>query len=152
MSRILHQLLGYYTPAFFHINVGTNSSFERFSDRDLSVYLHEYIHFIQDTTTIYGLNNMYVYSEYIRFAINNAYKSQNKSFKIPILPEEDNEGNVYLNMRINNLTNGDCSEIKNIKEIVSIDIIEEPTGVLGSPVDYLESVVIECVEDRKSVV
>lgn len=148
MSRILRQTLGYYTPAFFHINIGTNASFSQFSDRDFSIYLHEYIHFIQDTTTIYGLNNMYVYSEYIRFAINSAYNSQNKHFNVPILPTEDNEGNVYLNMKINNLTNGDNSEIKKIKDILSIDIINEPTGVFGSPIDSIESVVVQCIDDK----
>lgn len=148
MSRTLHQTLGYYTPAFFHINIGTNVSFSQFSDMDFSIYLHEYIHFIQDTTTIYGLNNMYVYSEYIRFAINSAYNSKNKRFNIPILPTEDNKDNVYLNMKINNLTNGDSNEIKTIKDIISINIIDEPTGVLGSPVDNIESVVVQCIDDK----
>ena len=146
MSRILNHTLGYYTPAFFHINIGTNNSFRRFYDTDFSVYIHEYMHFIQDATTLYGLNNMYVYSEYIRFATNSIYKSKNKRFNIPILPTEDNEGNVYLNMKINNLTNGDSSEIKRIKEITSINIIEESTGVVGSDVDRLESVVVECID------
>ena len=148
MSRILHQTLGYYTPAFFHINIGTNVSFNKLSDRDLSICLHEYIHFIQDTTTIYGLYNMYVYSEYIRFATNRAYNSKNKRFNIPVLPTEDNKDNVYLNMKINNLTNGDSGEIKTIKDILSINIIDEPTGVLGSLVDNIESVVVQCIDDK----
>ena len=60
MSRVLNTTLGYYEPAFFHINIGTNSSFEKFSSRDFSIFLHEYIHFIQDVTTVYGLNNIHV--------------------------------------------------------------------------------------------
>lgn len=148
MSRRLHQTLGYYTPAFFHINVGTNASFSRFSDMDFSVYLHEYIHFIQDTTTIYGLNNMFVYSEYLRFAIDQVYSSKNKRFDIPILPTDDNKENVYLNMKIQNLTNGDSSEIRKVKAIISINIESEPTGVIGSSVDSIESVFVECIDDK----
>ena len=148
MSRRLHQTLGYYTPAFFHINVGTNASFSRFSDMDFSVYLHEYIHFIQDTTTIYGLNNMFVYSEYLRFAIDQVYSSKNKRFDIPILPTDENKENVYLNMKIQNLTNGDSSEIRKVKAIISINIESEPTGVIGSSVDSIESVFVECIDDK----
>jgi hypothetical protein len=140
-------MLGYYTPAFFHINVGTNASFRRFYDLDYSVYLHEYMHFIQDTTTLYGLNNMFVYSEYIRYAINSIYDSIDKRFNIPILPTEDNKGNVYLNMKINKLTNGDSSEIKRIKEIVSINPFIESTGVVNSLVDEIESISVECIDN-----
>ena len=100
MNRILSTTLGYYTPAFFHINISKNHSFEKFSNEDFSVFLHEYIHFIQDVTTIYGLNNMYVQSEYIRYATHKVYKSNNRKFNIPIIPNANNEGNIYLNKAI----------------------------------------------------
>lgn len=147
MIRRLKTDLGYYTPAFFHINVETNSSFEKFSDEDFSVFFHEYIHFIQDVTTIYGLNNMYVYSEYIRYATNKVYLSTEKEFEIPILPTTDNESNIYLNKKICNLTNGDDKEIKKIKRICNIETILESTDVIDSPVDSIESVLVTLQDD-----
>lgn len=145
MNR-LKTILGYYTPAFFHINVSTNKSFKQFSDKDFSVFLHEYIHFIQDVTSIYGLNNMYVYSEYLRFAIDRVYQSINNQFDVPILPTIDNEDNIYLNKRICSLTNGDHQDIWKIRELESIEIINEPLGIANTPIDSIESVYIEAID------
>ena len=146
MNRILSTTLGYYTPAFFHINISKNHSFEKFSNEDFSVFLHEYIHFIQDVTTIYGLNNMYVQSEYIRYATHKVYKSNNRKFNIPIIPNANNEGNIYLNKAICKLTNGDDLEIKKIQKITHIEIINESTGVSNTPVDSLESVCVNLID------
>lgn len=38
----------------------------KMSMKDFSVWLHEYVHFIQDLSTYYGLNSLYVECEYIR--------------------------------------------------------------------------------------
>lgn len=148
MNR-LNTILGYYTPAFFHINVSTNTSFKKFSDRDFTVFLHEYIHFIQDVTSVYGLNNMFVYSEYIRFATNEVYKSPTNKFDVPILPTPDNEGNMYLNQKICRLTNGDDQEIKKIREIKNIEIVIESTGVPHSAIEAIESVYVEVVDGNE---
>ncbi len=147
MSRVLNTTLGYYEPAFFHINIGTNSSFEKFSSRDFSIFLHEYIHFIQDVTTVYGLNNMYVYSEYIRFATNKVYGSQSKKFSVPIVPLNDNHDNVFLNRQICKLTFGDSDEIKKVVKIVDIITENQSTGVIGSAVDNIESILVICNDD-----
>lgn len=148
MSIVLHnKTIGYYTPSFFYMEVGTNSSFKKFDDRDFSVFLHEYIHFIQDITTLYGLNNMYVYSEYVRHATNKIYKLPHGLFNVPILPSIENEDNVYLNKQICNLTNGgDDFDISKIKKINSIEILVEQTGVVGSPITDIETVVVHCID------
>lgn len=147
MTTRLRTTLGYYTPAFFHIHVGTNLSFTSFSDKDFSVFLHEYIHFIQDVTTLYGINNMYVYSEYIRYAINEAYKSPDKKIDIPITPKDSNEDNVYLNLMINRLTCGDGCDISIIKQIKQIDIIVEDIDVPKSSLKNIESTVLTIVDN-----
>jgi len=148
MNRRLSTTLGFYNPSFFHINIGTNSSFERFFDKDFSVFVHEYIHFLQDVCTIYGLNNMYVYSEYIKFATNKIYKSENKEFTSPILPTEDNHENIFLNRQLCKLTNGDTATIKKVDRIIDITSIEEGTGLSGSAVDSIDSIVVTCIDDN----
>lgn len=149
MSKIHSTTLGYYNPAFFHLNISTNISFHEFSDKDYSVFVHEYIHFLQDVTTYYGLNNMFVYSEYLRFATNKIYKSINPHFKVPIIPFSDNEQNVFLNKQISKLTNGDSYEIKTIKSIDSIDIVKEETGVSGTKFDEIDSAIITCKNEKE---
>lgn len=148
MNRKLSTTLGFYNPSFFHINIGTNSSFERFFDKDFSVFVHEYIHFLQDVCTIYGLNNMYVYSEYIRFATNKIYKSENKEVTSPILPTEDNHENIFLNRQLCKLTNGDTATIKKVVRIIDITSFEEGTGLSGSAVDSIDSIVVTCIDDK----
>lgn len=147
MNRKLSTTLGFYNPSFFHINIGTNSAFEKFFDKDFSIFVHEYIHFLQDVCTIYGLNNMYVYSEYIRFATNKIYKSENKEFTSPITPKEDNQDNIFLNKRICKLTNGDTATIKEVERIIEITTNEESTGVSGSDVDSIECIIVTCIDN-----
>lgn len=148
MSRKLHTTLGYYSPAFFRIFVGSNKSFKKFTDKDYSVFLHEYIHFIQDTTSYYGLNNMYTQSEYIRFATNNVYISPDKKFDFPILPNVENKGNIYLNKLICNLTFGDYSDIRNIESIKTIEIVKESLGVKNALINEIESVYVTILDDK----
>lgn len=148
MSLRLNTDLGYYTPAFFHIKVNTNTLMGSFSDKDFSVFLHEYIHFLQDVTTIYGLNNMYVYSEYIRYSTNKIYSSQNKQIKVPILPNPSNEGNVYLNKLINDLTFGDSFTIPKIKDITKIKIISDPITISKSPIKEIKSVLLTIIDEK----
>lgn len=148
MSKRLNTIMGYYKPAFFHINVKTDNTFKNFSDKDFSIFIHEYVHFIQDVTTTYGLNNMYVYSEYIRYATNHAYNSRSEQIKTPIRPTPDNEDNVYLNQKICSLTNGDANSILRIIEIKEISEINEPTNVVGSMNDNIESIVLTIIDDK----
>lgn len=123
-------------------------AFGRFSSEDFSVFVHEYFHFIQDISTYYGLNNMYVYSEYLRFAINQIYQSPNHCFKVPITPNNYNQQNVFLNSQISKFTNGDSCEIDVIKAINSIDIVKQETGTLGTKLDEIESAIITGLDNN----
>ena len=79
----LKTLLGYYIPTFFEMQVDStddNMIISKMSDIDATILFHEYIHFLQDFTTYYGLNNLYVQSEYIHSVVNRIYKT-NKNFK-----------------------------------------------------------------------
>ena len=69
MSRKLHKILGYYVPAFFEMHVDTDAddlTINKLKPFEMTVLFHEYIHFLQDFATYYGLNRIYVYSEYMR--------------------------------------------------------------------------------------
>ena len=55
------ETLGIYLPAFFFIKINTNESLieiEKCKDRVKATYFHEYIHYLQDLFTLFGLRNI----------------------------------------------------------------------------------------------
>ncbi len=57
--RRQNELLGFYLPGFFKISISTNTmNLSDFTPKDMSTYLHEYIHFLQNITTSKGLSDM----------------------------------------------------------------------------------------------
>ena len=61
--------LGFYEPAIFHMHTigkGKLNEMEKWSQLQKSTFLHEYIHFLQDITTIQGLNNIFI--SYFKFS------------------------------------------------------------------------------------
>ena len=97
---ILKTTLGYYIPTFFEMHVAThddNMIINQMSDGDATVLFHEYIHFLQDITTYYGLNNLYVQSEYLHSVVNRV--KGNLQFQVPYMIR-DNKDNVLLNQKI----------------------------------------------------
>ena len=97
----LNSTLDRYKQALFRMDVdftfpsGADWN-HRLSEKDVSVFTHEYIHFLQDISTYVGLNNAYVYSEQIHGMVNYVYKHPYGPIKIPInLPY--NFGNIDLN-------------------------------------------------------
>lgn len=112
-NRLLKDnILGSYVPSFFEMYVNTLSddlTITSLSPKDRVVYFHEYIHFVQDFSTMIGLNNLYVHSEYIHSAVNRIYK-QGSPFIVPI-PIEDNSDLVQLNKHVSYLINGDVEPI-----------------------------------------
>ena len=126
MTRVYNNLIGSYIPSFFEMNISTDSddlSIDKLSNRDVTILFHEYIHFLQDFTTIYGLTAIYTHKEYISSVVNRIYKYGSKEFPVPF-EIDDNNDNVLLNKYIYKFTLGDHSEIKKItiKEITIKEI------------------------------
>lgn len=121
----LNKLLGYYLPTFFEMYVDIaddKMTISELNDADVTVVFHEYIHFLQDFTTYYGANNLYVQSEYMHSVVNRI--KDKEQFFVPF-QIEDNSDNVLLNRQICKLTNGDVEEAQ-CYEIKSVDTIEDP--------------------------
>lgn len=121
---ILKTLLGSYIPTFFEMHVATRDddmTINKMSDGDATVLFHEYIHFLQDITTFYGLNNLYVQSEYFHSVVNRI--KGNQQFHVPFMIEDNND-NVLLNKIVCKLTVGDYVEQEHY-HVYSIDEMEE---------------------------
>ncbi len=57
---------GFYIPSFFYINIETDDEFiNMFNSTNEPTLIHEYIHFLQDVSTIYGLTNTCNMIDYI---------------------------------------------------------------------------------------
>lgn len=69
--------LGLYIPSFFFMKVATEESLanlENCSDQTKATFFHEYIHFLQDIYTLFGLRN-------INYTVNLVYQINQESLK-----------------------------------------------------------------------
>ncbi len=63
----LYTTLGYYMPSFYYMNIGEGNDkldVNKLNDHDLSVFFHEYIHYLQDITTFDGVNRAYCVNDF----------------------------------------------------------------------------------------
>lgn len=113
MRRKLNTTLGFYLPSFLRIHIETNENLQDLNtlkDNDGATYLHEYIHFIQDITTTYGLQNIERIVDYMKYVNNFVVKLPKEStFDVPIIPDSS-AGNVYTNYKLNKIYDGNGDE------------------------------------------
>lgn len=112
----LNSTLGSYMPSFFRMEVGFPFPHgwdftQPMDEKRISVFTHEYIHFLQDLSTHLGFNNAYVYSEYMHGAIKNVSQKPKEQLHIPIsMPS--NYGDIALNRFVNKEGMGTLTEIE----------------------------------------
>ncbi|MGV8963403.1 MAG: hypothetical protein ACOH2V_08490 [Candidatus Saccharimonadaceae bacterium] len=79
----------YYQSSFFNMKIDLPidlTDLNTIPDGALGLYFHEYIHFIQDISTIYGLMNISTVNYYIQACAHYISKIENDSeFEVPIL-------------------------------------------------------------------
>lgn len=85
----------YYRPSFFRMKVDVPVKFDDLKvipDAAFALYFHEYVHFIQDISTIYGLVNISTITFYIHESAHRIGKLEEKEFETPIsLINRDND-------------------------------------------------------------
>lgn len=91
--------LGSYYPTFLAMEVDTDESLElllRFplNPKTEALFLHEYIHYLQDLTTIIGYANISTIVDQMRWASN---KLKGKVINVPITPSSINAYNIDIN-------------------------------------------------------
>lgn len=145
-------LLGSYIPTFFEMHVATRDddmTINQMSDGDATVLFHEYIHFLQDITTFYGLNNLYVQSEYLHSVVNRV--KGNLQFQVPYMIR-DNKDNVLLNQKICRLTNGD-SEESSFYLVHSVDEWSDDLAddfISNPPISEIKNIVLNQNDNMRS--
>lgn len=132
MPRRKSTVLGYYIPSFFEMHVNTyqkDMTINKLPLKDMTTLFHEYIHYLQDFTTYYGLNGLYVHSEYIHSVVNRIYDLGTNSVKVPFVIN-DNDDNLLLNQTIRRFTEGDSAEISKLS---ILDIREDKDKLFKNP-------------------
>lgn len=107
-TRKYNQTLGFYMPSMFHLHVHTKKSIRRWwkwDDKTRCTFLHEYIHFLQDISTVAGLYNIYVMGECLADRVNRLYKMTTNKVKVPI-PLIAGANNVQNNQNVLNAVEG----------------------------------------------
>ncbi len=120
MREKLYTPLGFYLPSFFKMKVNVPDSLENLQslpDSSLAIYLHEYIHFIQDISSTFGLMNSCITVDYLKFACQEILNSPGKYFLTPINPRPDSLNSVHVNFELRKIYQGSTSRIERISII-----------------------------------
>ena len=114
MKDLRSSLQGKYEPSFFNMKVDIMSYNENMSDREISLFVHEYIHYLQNITTIYGLERLlYDFSILCRM-VEWVWKQKSMDICVPISEDVLSEL-TRSNKKILDLTWGDTVDY-NIKD------------------------------------
>jgi hypothetical protein len=83
-NEIEYETRGFYKPHFFslYINGNFNSDLNLLSQQNLGTFVHEYTHYLQNITTIFGLRNSIFYFRYIYEV--KKYIAENENLNIPL--------------------------------------------------------------------
>lgn len=95
----LYSASGLYIPTFLLMEVGTSHSLKNLnelSDEVLATWFHEYLHFLQDISTTFGLMHITHVVEYMKFCALEIQNSE-KNFEVPIHAKYSNLHTVYQN-------------------------------------------------------
>lgn len=122
MRQELNTVLGIYRPSFLKIFVDRDEDFSdlnQLEDVPFAIFFHEYIHFIQDITTVAGLSNFSKTVDYLKYCNEIVLASADKTFNIPIVPVPNAKDNVYFNTELSKIYLGDGKNVNGL-EIVDI--------------------------------
>lgn len=145
MESKLETLRGYYNPSFYKMHIEADCSLEDvalLSESHLSTYFHEYIHFLQDITTTFGLFNTSIIANRLKYYNALILETPEKEIIVPI--SLDNDDFVSINQKLQILNLGTNNYIQGHPEKV-IKIVERDSDVwLPEPFNrFAKSVEIE---------
>lgn len=145
MSISYSKLLGFYLPSFFFLNIETDESLidlDALTPQSKSTLYHEYVHFLQDITTLFGLGNIAQIVD-VQKAINREIiGTTDQSYLVPVVI--DNTEPAGINVDLFSLYSGDYD-----LDIIGIDRIErvflEPNNLIPG-FENVPSVIVEYVD------
>jgi hypothetical protein len=142
----------YYRPAFFKMKIDLHtdlSNLNEISDGAFSLYLHEYIHFIQDISTIYGLMNISTINYYLQDCAHRIHKEGLKEFQVPFSLRNDKDDFGFNNFQLRPIYIG--SPINPKHTFISIDSYQLINNKFGSgELDIVQEVLVYFTNNESS--
>lgn len=138
--------LGFYEPAIFHLHTigrGKLKEMYQWSIQQKSTFVHEYIHFLQDVTTIQGLNNMFIKGEYIRYITKMIKAAPHNDIHVPINPFSMGN-NVDQNWKARAATMGTTEPVVKAISFSKIHITNLTDNISGRKIP-VEGILVECI-------
>ena len=124
MKDLNKSTFGLYLPSFFCMKINTSTYGEDMTDREISLFIHEYVHFLQSFTTIYGLERINSDFSVIINMVNWIKEQENNKIVIP-LSEKNLNSTILNNDKISKLIWGDTEDINKLHiNNLDIDIIQ----------------------------
>lgn len=139
--------LGLYEPAIFHLHTvgkGRLNNIESWSLLQKSTFLHEYIHFLQDITTIQGLNNMFITSDYIYYVTQQIKEQGRAEVHVPISPQTIDH-NVGQNWFAHACTMGTESSVEKAISFTKAQIATLTDNDSGKTIP-VNGIIVRCVD------
>lgn len=138
-------MLGFYMPSMFHLHVHTElplNNLDSWDDTTLCTFFHEYIHYLQDVSTVMGLYNIYTLGEALSDSVNSIYRMPNGKVHVPIAIQPG-QNNVANNIMVLDETSGDYSLPYGVDEDTlqvtgKASEVSKPTNLNGQVVDLHE--------------
>lgn len=140
---------GEYIPAFFemYLKIDGEIDLNKLSEKDFSLFFHEYIHFLQDITTTYGLTTCYAYGEYVQSVVNDIYAKGKAAFEVPYI-YDDNKDNIRLNEQVQCVTLGDWNT--NIKTLDNVKVFSDDFELEFGKEQNLPSIPTVCIQANEN--
>lgn len=115
---------GTYSPSFFTIRIPNNENYEdllkgKMSNQAEAYFLHEYIHFLQDLTTIPGLSNIGIVVDYMKWA---THQGKDGKLIVPAKPTREDGYNLWNNQMMNEARVGQGTIKEVVKEITNLKL------------------------------
>ncbi|MCI6465181.1 MAG: hypothetical protein MSA90_06910 [Faecalicatena sp.] len=142
MLDLLREDYGEYVLGFFVISLDMQLSEDIFQSgftrEDFATFVHEYIHFLQNITTTYGVVYFNDNSKIIQLFISESYKHDER-IPYPLIVDESGVENVIEEMELRSFYYGNCEQ-KRIHHINEVKVEKDEIIELVIPGGNLESV------------
>ena len=130
----------YYIPSFFRIKLGVFANFMDVPNipyGSFAVFFHEYVHYLQDVTTLYGLMNLSVTTYFVRSVAHKVVGMSEGEFDVPQEIEDDDRDFGFRNLCLRKYYVGSSINPKHqIVEVLNYEVLTDT--IKGQPLDYVK--------------
>ncbi len=129
-----------YTPSFFRIKMGVFADFMDVPNipfGSFAVFFHEYVHYLQDVTTLYGLMNLSVTTYFVRSVAARVGRMDKGEFEVPQRIEDDDRDFGFRNLLLRKYYAGTSINPKhqNVEDL-SYEVLA--TVIKGETIEYVQ--------------